>query len=72
MVGAKEDYGAARTAASEWSGNAVNLCGELSPRETAVLRNAELFLDPDSGPMHFPVQQVCRVRLLLQYEPNLG
>jgi ADP-heptose:LPS heptosyltransferase len=31
----------------------VNLCGRLSPRETAaVLEYAAVFLGPDSGPMH--------------------
>jgi ADP-heptose:LPS heptosyltransferase len=31
----------------------VNLCGRLTPRETAaVLEHAHVFLGPDSGPMH--------------------
>jgi len=31
----------------------VNLCGRLSPRETAaVIERARVFLGPDSGPMH--------------------
>ena len=34
-------------------GAKVNLCGRLTPRETAaVLEHAEVFLGPDSGPMH--------------------
>jgi len=54
LVGAKEDREVSERLAAKWRGKAVNLCGELAPRETAaVLRRAELFLGPDSGPMHF-------------------
>jgi ADP-heptose:LPS heptosyltransferase len=36
-----------------WSGPAINLCGDLSVRESAaVLARAVLFLGHDSGPMH--------------------
>jgi len=36
-----------------WKGPAVNLCGKLSPRESAVvLRRSVMFLGHDSGPMH--------------------
>lgn len=53
LVGAKEDAAAADYAAEEWGGPIINVCGKLTPRETAgVLRRAELFLGPDSGPMH--------------------
>ena len=53
LVGAKEDASVSDYAAAAWRGPAVNLCGKLTPRETAaVLRSAELFLGPDSGPMH--------------------
>lgn len=53
LVGAKEDATTAEEAAAEWAGPVINLCGKLSPRETAgVLQHAELFLGPDSGPMH--------------------
>ncbi|MGC2300873.1 MAG: glycosyltransferase family 9 protein [Acidobacteriaceae bacterium] len=53
LVGAKEDAEAADYAAVEWGGPVINLCGRLTPRETAAaLRRAELFLGPDSGPMH--------------------
>ena len=54
LVGAKEDREVSEQLAARWRGKTVNLCGELAPRETAaVLRRAELFLGPDSGPMHF-------------------
>ena len=53
LVGAREDQGVADFSASEWPGEKKNLCGQLTPRETAaVLRHGELFLGPDSGPMH--------------------
>lgn len=53
LVGAKEDSAVSDYAGAAWGGTTVNLCGELTPRETAaVLRDAELFLGPDSGPMH--------------------
>jgi ADP-heptose:LPS heptosyltransferase len=53
LIGAKEDAGVAEYAAQEWTGPKVNLCGRLTPRETAaVLEHAHVFLGPDSGPMH--------------------
>jgi heptosyltransferase III len=54
LVGAREDREVSELLAAKWPGKTANLCGELAPRETAaVLRKAELFLGPDSGPMHF-------------------
>ena len=53
LVGAAEDSAASEYAGAAWRGPVVNLCGKLTPRETAaVLRDAEVFLGPDSGPMH--------------------
>lgn len=53
LIGAKEDGAVSDFAAAGWRGPFVNLCGELSPRESAaVIRHARLFLGPDSGPMH--------------------
>ena len=53
LIGAKEDTAVAEYAAGEWNGPKVNLCGFLTPRETAaVLEHADVFLGPDSGPMH--------------------
>jgi len=53
LVGAREDTEVAEAAASQWSGPKVNLCGRLAPRETAALiAAAQVFLGPDSGPMH--------------------
>jgi len=53
LVGAREDAEISEVAAQEWKGAKTNLCGRLSPRETAaVLEHAQVFLGPDSGPMH--------------------
>ncbi len=53
LVGAKEDAPVSDYASAQWTGPVANLCGLLTPRETAaVLRRSELFLGPDSGPMH--------------------
>lgn len=53
LVGAREDASASEFVADGWRGRSVNLCGQLSPRETAaVLARAQIFLGPDSGPMH--------------------
>lgn len=53
LVGATEDAAVAEFSASDWPGEVRNFCGRLTPRETAaVIRYGELFLGPDSGPMH--------------------
>lgn len=53
MVGAKEDFSASEAAAALWKGRTLNLCGRLTPRETAaVASKAKLFLGRDSGPKY--------------------
>ena len=53
LAGAAEDGPVSDYAARDWSGPVVNLCGKLTPRETAAaMGRAELFVGPDSGPMH--------------------
>lgn len=57
MIGAKEDVEVSDFASSEWTGPKVNLCGKLTPRESAavfaIARDSHcVFLGPDSGPMH--------------------
>jgi len=53
LVGAQEDAAVAGDTAQEWTGPKVNLCGRLTPRESAaVMEHARIFLGPDSGPMH--------------------
>jgi heptosyltransferase III len=53
LIGAQEDSDVCDFAAWEWTGPKVNLCGKLTPRQSAaVLEHAQIFLGPDSGPMH--------------------
>jgi ADP-heptose:LPS heptosyltransferase len=53
LVGAKDDSEVSGLASAGWKSPVLNLCGQLTPRESAaVLRHAQLFLGPDSGPMH--------------------
>jgi hypothetical protein len=54
LVGAKDDRPVCEQVSAAWEGRRLNLSGELQPRETAaVMPRMELFLGPDSGPMHF-------------------
>ena len=53
LIGAFEDQLASQAIAHYWSGTCLNLCGKLTPRETAaVIAGSDIFLGPDSGPMH--------------------
>ena len=53
LIGAREDSSVSEYAAAGWKSQVLNLCGALTPRESAaVIRRASLFLGPDSGPMH--------------------
>lgn len=53
IVGSADEAGRAAQCASGWRGPVENLCGRLSPRESAaVLENAAVFVGHDSGPMH--------------------
>ena len=53
LVGAAGEFERAQTVRGEWSGPSVNLCGKLSPRESAaVMRFAAVYIGHDSGPMH--------------------
>ena len=53
MIGAQEDFAASEVASAHWQGKVLNLCGSLTPRETAaVAARAELFLGRDSGPKY--------------------
>jgi ADP-heptose:LPS heptosyltransferase len=51
MIGSGEELADSESASSLWKGKILNLCGRLTPRETAaVAARAELFLGRDSGP----------------------
>lgn len=53
LIGAREEAELTSFVAEDWHGPKVNLCGQLTPRQTAaVIERARIFLGPDSGPMH--------------------
>ncbi len=53
MIGAKVERQRSEKLLNNWRGPTLNLCGELSPRESAaVLQNADIFIGHDSGPVH--------------------
>jgi ADP-heptose:LPS heptosyltransferase len=57
LIGAAEEAVASAYAAAGWrehgGGMVVNLCGKLTPRQSAAaLARVEIFLGHDSGPMH--------------------
>jgi heptosyltransferase III len=53
LIGAAEEAALSERAAIAWNGRSLNLCGVMSPRESAAaMRAARLFLGHDSGPMH--------------------
>jgi ADP-heptose:LPS heptosyltransferase len=58
LVGAADERGRAERLAGLWPGPKINLCGELTPRETAaVLARCHLLVCHDSGPMHLAASQ---------------
>ncbi len=53
VVGSADESDRAVECTKGWRGPVVNLCGALSPRESAaVLEKCALFMGHDSGPMH--------------------
>ena len=53
FIGAKSEYAECERAGECWQGKKLNLCGLLSPRESAAaLQKASLFIGHDTGPMH--------------------
>ena len=53
LLGSEEDRSRSEAVAAYWPGGAINVCGQLTPRESAaVLAEARVFLGHDSGPMH--------------------
>ncbi len=53
VVGSTDESDRAVECTKGWRGPVVNLCGALSPRESAaVLEKCALFIGHDSGPMH--------------------
>ena len=53
FLGTLDEYDRCDSIAANWSGEVLNLCGALSPRQSAaVLAQSCLFIGHDSGPMH--------------------
>ncbi|MDD5035766.1 MAG: glycosyltransferase family 9 protein [Methylococcaceae bacterium] len=53
LVGAPDEAERSAKLAACWSGPAINLCGRLTPRQSAVvLEQALFYVGHDSGPMH--------------------
>jgi ADP-heptose:LPS heptosyltransferase len=53
LLGSKDEFAESETLRTVWRQKSLNLCGALSPRESAaVLQRATLFVGQDSGPMH--------------------
>jgi heptosyltransferase-3 len=74
LVGASEDAKVAEGLRTAWPGNSLNLCGQLNPRETAaVMEHGDLYLGPDSGPMHLAaaVGVPCASAFSAQVEPGI-
>jgi heptosyltransferase III len=61
MVGAADDRAPCDELAQHWARPILNLCGILTPRETAAaLRRSKLLVCHDSGPMHLAASQQTR------------
>jgi heptosyltransferase III len=78
LSGAAEEIEASEFAAEGWrkngGGPVVNLCGKLTPRETAAaFARAHLFVGHDSGPMHLAaaVQTPCVAIFAARNKPRV-
>jgi ADP-heptose:LPS heptosyltransferase len=53
FIGSVDEFDRSKRLAAVWTGQSLNLCGRLPPRESAAaMENAFIFLGHDSGPMH--------------------
>ncbi len=53
LIGEKSEYNDSEKVSCNWPGQRINLCGKLTPRESAAaLKKASIFIGHDSGPMH--------------------
>lgn len=53
LIGSKDEADLCERTSAAWEGRRINLCGSLSPRESAAaIRMAEVFIGHDGGPMH--------------------
>jgi len=79
-TGTAEEFEATERALEEWRGaaaslaSAVNLCGRLTPRESAaVMAEARVFIGHDSGPTHLAaaVQTPCVAIFAARHRPGM-
>jgi ADP-heptose:LPS heptosyltransferase len=53
FFGAADEFDRSADLATAWTGKALNLCGCLTPRESAAaIERAMLYIGHDNGPMH--------------------
>src|SRR5262249_40932279 len=53
FIGSTDEFDRSDKLAANWVGPSVNLCGRVSPRESAAaMRKSVVFVGHDSGPMH--------------------
>ena len=78
LCGAGEEFAASEAAGQGWIGAGggvmLNLCGKLTPRETAcVFAEARIFIGHDSGPMHLAaaVQTPCVAIFSARNKPRI-
>ncbi len=74
LVGARDDHAVSEEVSQAWAGRSLNLCGALAPRVTAAaLARTELFLGPDSGPMHFAAAAgvPCAIAFASRTQPGI-
>jgi len=78
LSGSPQEIEASEFAADGWrkagGGTVVNLCGQLSPRESAAaFARAEIFIGHDSGPMHLAaaVQTRCVAIFAARNKPRV-
>jgi len=52
-IGSRVEWDRSSQVLRSWPGTTANLCGELTPRQSAaIIERAQLFIGHDSGPMH--------------------
>jgi ADP-heptose:LPS heptosyltransferase len=53
FIGSMDEFNRAAEIAASWPGHTLNICGSLTPRESAAaMKRAMFFVGHDSGPMH--------------------
>jgi heptosyltransferase III len=75
FVGDAKDEDACDYAGWDWTGPKINLCGKLTPRESAAaIEHAKVFLGPDSAYMHLAacVGVPCVIAFSARSLPGIG